>query len=235
MSRTPIVVIPGRFSASASALRYRAIVTARALSEAVLRAGGEPITVHPWAPDGVVTVDEVADRLRFADAVLLPGGGDLSPERYGQQVEHDAVYDVDHEQDGFDLAVAEWALGAGVPLLAVCRGTQVVNVLRGGTLRQHMDDPHRHVVHDVAVDEGSRLAAAVGAQVTASCYHHQAIERLGDGLHVVARAEDGTPEAIELDGHDGWFVGVQWHPEDTAETDAVQLAVLRGLVDATRG
>ncbi len=235
MSRTPIVVIPGRFSASASALRYRAIVTARALSEAVLRAGGEPITVHPWAPDGVVTVDEVADRLRFADAVLLPGGGDLSPERYGQQVEHDAVYDVDHEQDGFDLAVAEWALGAGVPLLAVCRGTQVVNVLRGGTLRQHMDDPHRHVVHDVAVDEGSRLAAAVGAQVTASCYHHQAIERLGDGLHVVARAEDGTPEAIELDGHDGWFVGVQWHPEDTAETDPVQLAVLRGLVDATRG
>jgi putative glutamine amidotransferase len=234
MSRTPIVVIPGRFSTSASALRYRAVVTARALSEAVLRAGGEPVTVHPWAPDGAVTVDEVADRLRFADAVLLPGGGDLSPERYGQQVEHDAVYDVDHEQDAFDLAVAEWALGAGVPLLAVCRGTQVVNVLRGGTLRQHMDDPHRHVVHDVAVDESSRLAAAVGARVTASCYHHQALERLGDGLHVVARAEDGTPEAIELDGHDGWFVGVQWHPEDTAETDPVQLAVFRGLVDAAR-
>ncbi|MFN8157526.1 MAG: gamma-glutamyl-gamma-aminobutyrate hydrolase family protein [Candidatus Nanopelagicales bacterium] len=234
MSRTPIVVIPGRFSASASALRYRAVVTARALSEAVLRAGGEPVTVHPWAPDGAVTVDEVADRLRFADAVLLPGGGDLSPERYGQQVEHDAVYDVDHEQDAFDLAVAEWALGAGVPLLAVCRGTQVVNVLRGGTLRQHMDDPHRHVVHEVAVDEGSRLSAAVGPAVTASCYHHQALERLGDGLHVVARAEDGTPEAIELDGHQGWFLGVQWHPEDTAETDPVQLAVFRGLVDAAR-
>lgn len=234
MSRTPIVVIPGRFSASASALRYRAVVTARALSEAVLRAGGEPVTVHPWAPDGAVTVDEAADRLRFADAVLLPGGGDLSPERYGQQVEHDAVYDVDHEQDAFDLAVAEWALEAGVPLLAVCRGTQVVNVLRGGTLRQHMDDPHRHVVHEVAVDEGSRLSAAVGPAVTASCYHHQALERLGDGLHVVARAEDGTPEAIELDGHEGWFLGVQWHPEDTAETDPVQLAVFRGLVDAAR-
>jgi len=234
MSRTPIVVIPGRFSASASALRYRAVVTARALSEAVLRAGGEPVTVHPWAPDGVVTVDEVADRLRFADAVLLPGGGDLSPERYGQQVEHDAVYDVDHEQDAFDLAVAEWALGAGVPVLAVCRGTQVVNVLRGGTLRQHMDDPHRHVVHDVTVDEGTRLAAAVGRSVTASCYHHQSLEGLGEGLRIVARAEDGTPEAIELDGHDGWFVGVQWHPEDTADTDPAQVAVLRGLVEAAR-
>lgn len=235
MSRTPIVVVPGRFSASASALRYRAVVTARALSEAVLRAGGEPVTVHPWAPDGAVTPEQVADRLRFADAVLLPGGGDLSPERYGEDVASDAVYDVDHEQDAFDLAVAEWALDAGVPLLAVCRGTQVVNVLRGGSLRQHMADPHRHVVHEVAVDEGSRLAAAVGATVTASCYHHQALERLGTGLRVVARAEDGTPEAIELDGHDGWFLGVQWHPEDTAATDEAQLAVFRALVEAARG
>ena len=235
MPRTPIVAIPGRFSASASALRYRAVVTARALSEAVLRAGGEPVTVHPWAPSGTVAIDEVADRLRFADAVLLPGGGDLSPERYGQPVAHDDVYDVDHEQDAFDLAVAEWALGSGVPLLAVCRGTQVVNVLRGGDLRQHMDDPHRHVVHEVQVVPGTRLAAAVGTTVTASCYHHQSLERLGDGLQVVARAEDGTPEAIELDGHDGWFLGVQWHPEDTADSDPVQLAVLRGLVDAARG
>jgi putative glutamine amidotransferase len=234
MSRTPIVVIPGRFSASASALRYRAVVTARALSEAVLRAGGEPVTVLPWAPDGAVTVDEIADRLGFADAVLLPGGGDLSPERYGQQVEHDAVYDVDHEQDAFDLAVAEWALGAGVPLLAVCRGSQVVNVLRGGDLEQHMSDPHRHVVHDVAVDPRSRLAGAVGATVTASCYHHQALRRLGAGLHVVARAEDGTPEAIELEGHEGWFLGVQWHPEDSAAADPDQLAVFRALVDAAR-
>lgn len=234
MSGTPIVVIPGRFSASASALRYRAVVTARALSEAVLRAGGEPVTVHPWAPDGAVVPADVADRLRFADAVLLPGGGDLSPERYGQATAHDAVYDVDHEQDAFDLAVAEWALGAGVPVLAVCRGTQVVNVLRGGDLRQHMDDPHRHVVHDVAVDTGSRLAAAVGTRVTASCYHHQSLERLGEGIVPVARAEDGTVEAIELADPAGWFLGVQWHPEDTAAEDPVQLAVFRALVDAAR-
>jgi putative glutamine amidotransferase len=97
-----------------------------------------------------------------------------------------------------------------------------------------MDDPHRHVVHEVAVDAGSRLAGAVGTTVTASCYHHQSLERLGDGVHAVARADDGTVEAIELDGHDGWFLGVQWHPEDTATTDPQQLALIAALVDAAR-
>ena len=135
MRATPIVAIPGRFSASASALRYRALVTARALSEAVLLAGGEPVTVHPWAPEGAVSVDDVARRLAFADAVLLPGGGDLAPSAYGQAVAHDDVYDVDEEQDAFDLAVAAWALSAGVPTLAICRGTQVVNVARGASVR----------------------------------------------------------------------------------------------------
>lgn len=234
MRATPIVAIPGRFSASASALRYRALVTARALSEAVLRAGGEPVTVHPWAPDGTVSADDVAQRLAFADAVLLPGGGDLAPTTYGQAVAHDDVYDVDEEQDAFDLAVAAWALGAGVPTLAICRGTQVVNVARGGTLLQDMDDPHRHVVHTVAVDAGSRLASAVGPSVTASCYHHQSLERLGEGVHAVARADDGTVEAIELGGHATWFLGVQWHPEDTAATDPQQLALFHALVEAAR-
>jgi putative glutamine amidotransferase len=229
-----IVAIPGRFSASASALRHRAVVTARALSEAVLLAGGEPVTVLPWAPGGEVTVDQVAERLHFADAVLLPGGGDLSPARYGQQVAHDEVYDVDDEQDAFDLAVAEWALTTGVPLLAICRGTQVVNVLRGGDLAQHMDEPHRHVVHEVGVDTSSRLASAVGSRVRASCYHHQSLGRLGSGLRVVARAEDGTPEAIELEEPASWFLGVQWHPEDTATSDDAQLAILRALVHAAR-
>lgn len=241
MSRRPLVAIPARFSASASALRYRAVVTARALSEAVYRAGGEPLTVHPWAPQGHADVDEVGSRLAFADAVLLPGGGDLHPGRYGEQVAHKDVYDLDAEQDAFDMAVAAWCLRAGVPLLAICRGLQVVNVARGGTLVQHMASPHRHVVHDIAVDPASRLAAAVGPQVTASCFHHQEVARLGEGLIAVARAEDGTIEAVEQAGRaedasgagdDGWFVGVQWHPEDTAATDPAQLAVFAGLVSA---
>ena len=169
MPRTPIIALPGRFSSSASAHRHRALTTARALSELVLAAGGEPVTVHPWAPGGVVTPDEVGARLGFVDGVLLPGGGDLSPARYGQDSAHDEVYDVDDEQDAFDLAVARWAVAAGVPLLAVCRGMQVVNVALGGDLEQHMAEPHRHVVHEVSVDAGTELADAVGGTVAASC------------------------------------------------------------------
>ncbi|HTY72401.1 MAG TPA: gamma-glutamyl-gamma-aminobutyrate hydrolase family protein [Actinomycetes bacterium] len=233
-SPRPLVVIPGRFSASASALRYRALVTARALSEAVLAAGGEPLTVQPSAPRGSVSAGEVAERLGFADAVLLPGGGDLHPRRYGQDVASDAVYDVDDEQDAFDLAVASWALEAGIPLLAVCRGLHVVNVALGGELDQDMASPHRHVVHEVTTEPGSLLHAVVGPSVTASCYHHQRVTALGTGLRASGRAEDGTLEAAELDAARGWFLGVQWHPEDSWERDPAQRAVLAALVDAAR-
>ncbi len=226
-------MIPARFSQSASALRYRAVVTARALSDAVLRAGGEPLTVHPWARTGQLDQDlvtAVGERLAFADGVLLPGGGDLAPARYGAEVAHGEVYDVDEEQDCFDLAVAAWALGAGVPVLGICRGTQVVNVARGGTMEQHMDTPHRDVVLPVTVSDPA-LAQVLGAeQVTVSCYHHQRLEQLGDGLAVAASAEDGTVEAVTAGELPGWFLGVQWHPEDTAATDPAQAALFEALV-----
>jgi putative glutamine amidotransferase len=234
VTRRPLVVIPGRFSASASALRYGALVTARALSEAVLRAGGEPLTVHPWAPGGRADVDEVAGRLAFADAVLLPGGGDLAPQRYGSPDAHEDVYDVDDEQDAFDLAVADWALRDGVPLLAVCRGLQVVDVVLGGELEQHMEVPHRHVRHEVTVHGGSLLAALTGTAAKVSCYHHQRIRRLGRGLRPVAHDADGGVEAVELEDARGWFLGVQWHPEDTAADDPAQHALFAALVDAAR-
>ena len=228
MQRRPLVAIPGRFAASTSALRYAAVVTAQALSQLVFDAGGEPVQVHPQPG----TAAQVGERLAFADAVLLPGGGDLAPAAYGQVVAHEAVYDVDEVQDQFDLAAARWALDTGRPLLAVCRGTQVVNVLLGGDLVQHMDDPHRPVTHRVGIEPGSTLQAAVGDSVSASCYHHQQLGRLGAGLHVVARAEDGTPEGVELDSAPGWFVGVQWHPEDTAPADPAQVALVRAFLAA---
>ena len=234
MSKTPIIAIPARFSASASAHRHRAISTARALSEAVLRAGGEPVTVHPWAPGGVVSPDEVGRRLAFADGVLLPGGGDLDPSTYGQAVASSEVYDVDPEQDAFDLAVARWAVESGTPLLAICRGWQVANVALGGELEQHMAEPHRHVVHEVAVDAGTVLADVVGASTAASCYHHQRVSRLGAGLVPVAHAADGTIEAAVLPDATGWFLAVQWHPEDTFATDPAQLALFQALVTAAR-
>jgi putative glutamine amidotransferase len=225
----PLIAIPARFSATASALRYAAEVNARALVEAVWRAGGEPAGIHP-ADTGT------AARLARFDGVLLPGGGDLAPSRYGATGIHDTVYDVDTLQDTFDLDVARHALESGLPLLAVCRGLQVVNVALGGTLEQDMGGPereHRHLVHPVILEPGSLVARAAGAEkVDASCYHHQRVDRLGRGLRVTARAADGTIEALELPSADGWFTAVQWHPEDTAREDPAQQGLFDALVRA---
>jgi len=232
--KRPLIAIPGRFAAQTSALRYGAVVTARALSAAVLRAGGEPVTVHPWAPDGVVSADEVAERLAFADGVLLPGGGDLDPRSYGAEIESEHVYDVDGEQDAFDLAVARWTLDSGTPLLAICRGLHVVAVARGGTLEQHMNSPHRHLQHAVTIDPNTRLANTMGTSVVASCYHHQRVDRVGDGMTIIARADDGTVEGIDIPDSRGFFLAVQWHPEDTAADDPSQQALFDALVAAAR-
>lgn len=235
MGQRPLIAIPGRFSTSASALRYQAVVNARALVSAVWRAGGEPLTVLPSAPAGTVSPEQLAERLAFVDGVLLPGGGDLDPAHYGQSVSSDEVYDVDSEQDAFDLAVARWAIGSGTPLLAICRGLQVVTVAMGGTLEQHMRSPHRHLRHTVSVDSGTRLAHTVGTTAEASCYHHQRVEQLAEGMTVVARADDGTIEGIDIPDARGWFLGVQWHPEDTAANDPSQQALFAALVEAASG
>ncbi len=230
----PLIAIPARFAASTSALRYAAEVNARALIEAVWRAGGEPASIHPADSTGT----EVAARLARFDAVLLPGGGDLAPHRYGAFDTHDTVYDVDDLQDTFDLQVARSALDLGVPLLAICRGLQVVNVALGGTLDQDMGGPireHRHVVHPVTIRQRSLLAQVVGTEKTeASCYHHQRVDRPGVGLEVTATAVDGTIEALELPHTRSWFTSVQWHPEDTAHEDPAQQRLFDALVTAAR-
>jgi putative glutamine amidotransferase len=235
----PRIAIPARFSASASALRYAAEVTSRNLLDAVWAAGGEPLVLHPHAPGGRADDDAVAARLEVADGVLLPGGGDLAG-RWSGQPEHDTLYDVDDEQDAFDLAVARVCLARGIPLLAICRGLQVVNALLGGTVVQDMDETygdlrhHRHRTHLITVAEGSHLFEAVGAKLEASCYHHQCLADLGTGMEVVARAEEGVVEAVEIPSGAGWFLGVQWHPEDTWSTDPQQLAVFEAHLAACR-
>lgn len=232
----PLIAIPARFAAATSALRYAAEVNARALVDAVWRAGGEPVSIHPAAPDGLADPAEVVERLARFDGVLLPGGGDLAPDRYGEPERPPSLYDVDAEQDGFDLAVARQAVVTGLPLLAICRGLQAVNVARGGTLQPDMGDPgHRHLVHPVRLRGGSGLARITGAeQVAASCYHHQRVARVGAGLVATGYAADGTVEALELPGAAGWFAAVQWHPEDTADRDPAQQAIFAALVHEAR-
>lgn len=232
----PLIVIPARFSESASAIRYGAEVTARKLAEAVYAAGGEPVTIHPDVP---TDLDEaVRQRVAFADGVLLPGGGDVAPHWSGQ-ADHDTQYDVDETQDAFDLALARVALADGIPTLAICRGTQIVNVALGGTLIQDMTEAlgadHRHVVQDLSLANGSVVAEIVSAPtLEISCYHHQALGLLAEGVETTAYADDGTIEAVELSNPAGWFVGVQWHPEDNAATNAEQAALFGALVEAAR-
>jgi len=224
----PRIALLGRFTESASALRYRGVVSSRALLDLIWAAGGDPVTLLPGADPAAL---DWAARLRGFDGVVLAGGGDIDPARYGGDAEHESVYDVDAVQDESDITLAAYCLTNGVPVLAVCRGLHVVNVVRGGTLVVDMDENHRHMVQRVPLGPEARVLGLTGDSVEISCYHHQAIDRLGTGMRIVSAAEDGTPEAIAIDGP-GWAAGVQWHPEDTWSTDAQQVALMATFVAA---
>jgi putative glutamine amidotransferase len=201
---------------------------------AALVAAGARVALLPPSQPGAA-----AELLARVDGLLLAGGGDIEPARYGAG-DHPAQYGMDPARDELELALARAAVQLGVPTLGICRGVQLLNVAFGGTLIQHLPDgdgrlEHRNeakqAMHDVEVAAGSRLAAALG-QGTARClsHHHQGLDRLGDGFRPVARAPDGLVEGIERD--QGWTVGVLWHPESTARRDPVQHRLLWSFVEA---
>ncbi|MDP9070076.1 MAG: gamma-glutamyl-gamma-aminobutyrate hydrolase family protein [Actinomycetota bacterium] len=207
---------------------------------AVERAGALPVLLPP--ADGP-PAEEV---LLAFDALLLAGGGDVEPARYGAQP-HPQVYGVDSVRDEAELALVRAAMELGLPTLVICRGLQVLNVALGGSLYQHLPelegmDLHGHpretasVVHDVKVAPGTRLADACASEVLrCTSHHHQGIDRLGDGLGVVAMSGDGLIEGVEpADADAPWLVGVQWHPELTAAEDPFQQALFDGLVAQAR-
>ena len=198
-----------------------------------MRAGGVPIILTP-NPDAVTDLPEV---LRRFDGVCLMGGPDIDPARYGATDRHDTLYGVLDAHDEHDIALAVAALDLDLPLLAICRGHQALNVALGGTLHQHITDTettvkHRFEMHAAEVVPGSRLSSIVGARPIGHSVHHQAIDRVGRDLVVVARADDGVIEAMEHPTK--WVVSVQWHPEDTAADDPVQQSLFDALVEAAR-
>lgn len=221
MSLLPKIALIGRFTNSASALRYAGVVSSRALLESLWNAGAEPVTLLA-APDS-----NWEQRLRGYQGVLLAGGGDINPARYGQ-IPDVSVYDVDDLQDDSDFGMTEYVLQQGIPTLAVCRGLHVVNVVRGGTLTQDMPVNHRHVVQEVKVSDYESFGFTTEL-VETSCYHHQAIDTIGAGLEVLGRGPDGTIEAVGIEST-GWARGVQWHPEDTAKSDPNQHGLFSRLV-----
>lgn len=227
----PRIAVLGRFTESASALRYRGVVSARALLEAVWAAGGDPVTLLPGdSPEAL----DWESRLAGFDGVLLAGGGDLDPCHYGGDSDHPSVYDVDAVQDAADLSLTAYCLENPIPTLAVCRGLHVVNVVRGGTLVVDMPVHHRHTVQEIDLSPEASPLGISGDRVAISCYHHQAIDRLGDGIQVVARAADGTVEAVVVDAP-AWMVGIQWHPEDTFMEDPQQLELLGTFIRHAAG
>jgi putative glutamine amidotransferase len=180
----------------------------------VAEAGGSPVLLVPGSnPDGIV------DRL---DGIVLVGGQDVDPKAYGA-VPGVSTQVPDRRRDSFETALVIAATQRDLPLLAICRGMQVLNVVRGGTLHQHLPDVIDHEGHSpgpglygetaVTIEAGSTLARSLGrTTAVVACYHHQGIDQLGEGLVVVGRADDGVVEAIE-DPSLRFMIGVQWHPE----------------------
>ena len=198
---------------------------------AIEAGGGLPVVIAPDDPALAVALLE-----RF-DGLCLAGGPDLDPIAYGAAERHERLGPTDHAVDAVELALARAADERGMPVLGVCRGAQALNVARGGTLRQHVDD-HRQTdvatepAHTVAVAPGSILAGLCGDGVLdVNSFHHQAAGLLGAGMRVSATAPDGTIEAIEDPARPFWL-GVQWHAEGMVERPE-QLALFSGLVAAS--
>jgi putative glutamine amidotransferase len=197
---------------------------------AVEHAAARPLLVPPVA-DGV---DETLDSL---DALVFSGGNDLDPGSYGAEA-HPETSGVVHERDRAEEELLEAALVRDMPVLAVCRGSQVLNVARGGDLVQHLPevvghDEHRETPgvfsdHEVSIASSSRLGSLLGERAEVKSHHHQGFGRLGEGLEAVAWADDGSIEALE-DHSKGFALGVLWHPEEGDD-----LTLFRALVDQAR-
>jgi len=202
----------------------------QAYLDAILTAGGLPILLPTSLP--ITALPELVNRF---DGFVLSGGGDVDPALYGGHLDA-TVHSIDPERDAFECALIPLVLQADKPLLAICRGAQILNVALGGSLYEDIssalpaalrhdwypDIPRDYLAHTVEIEPGSRLAEILGTRkLHTNSLHHQAIRQPAPGLEVVARAEDGVIEAVELLGK-RFAIGVQWHPECLPDEPAMQ-------------
>jgi putative glutamine amidotransferase len=207
----------------------------------VTAAGGIPVLLPP--------LPGVAAAVTRLDGLILTGGGDVDPGRYGE-APHPRTTRVSEPRDAAELELVGAALGAGLPVLGICRGMQLLNVARGGTLRQHLPEDAGHASvpgtfgsHPVRVAPGTRLAGILGddaGELDVPTAHHQGVGALGDGLVATAWAADGVIEAVELAGAgsgepDPFVVAVQWHPEASTDRRLVEALVAAAAAGASRG
>jgi gamma-glutamyl-gamma-aminobutyrate hydrolase PuuD len=226
----------------------QAVVLPRRYVDRVAAAGGIPVLLPP--------VPDIAEAVGRLDGLMLSGGGDIDPARYGAEPVTE-ITNVREERDTAELALLTAAMSLQLPVLGICRGMQVINVARGGSLHQHLPGvvghdghaltPGSFGQHAVRVPPGSRLSQVLGGvkrageggmgrwagggerTISAPTHHHQAVDRLGKGLTATAWAEDGTIEAVETDPGGPFLLAVQWHPE--AGDDP---SLFRALVAAAR-
>jgi putative glutamine amidotransferase len=215
VARSPVIGITTYLTpATFGVWEEDAVLVPAAYVRAVEAAGGRALLVPP-------STDAIPETLDALDGLLFSGGSDLDPETYGQKT-HAETNGIVPERDSAEIALLQAALERDMPVLAVCRGSQVLNVALGGDLVQHLpdvvgDEKHKHTAgvfadHDVDVLPGTRVEQILGDHAPVKSHHHQGYGRLGEGLREAARAEDGTVEALE-DPSRRFALGVLWHPE----------------------
>jgi putative glutamine amidotransferase len=242
LDRKPIIgITPSPSSLERSHGAFHIYGIADTYTTAVEAAGGVPLVIPPQ--DG--NAERIIDVL---DGLLLSGGGDLDPARYGDGEVHPTTYGIHNGRDQLELALARLAFARDIPTLCICRGIQVLNVAFGGTLYQDVADQHSASIqhqqqqngivkhdpsHTVAVEPGSLLARVYGAlEIEVNSFHHQGIRQLGEGLSAAGTAPDSLVEAIEHPGH-RWMLGVQWHPEMMFREHVEHLRPFQALVEAS--
>ncbi len=209
--------------------------------EAVIAAGGIPLLI----PEGLGESDLelVFERI---DGLLVPGGGDIDPSFYGEDLRHESLRGINPGLDQLEFYMVRKAVAEQKPMLAICRGHQVFNVALGGTLWQDVASQtesgtehdlfrkfsRQHIAHDVSITAGTNLARCLGAPiVSVNSLHHQGVRQLAPELTVAAVAPDGLVEGIEVPGHP-FAVGVQWHPENLVHDHPAMMSLFKGFVDA---
>ena len=216
----------------------QAFLLPRSYIDAVLRAGGVAVMLPPDER----AIDDPDTLLELLDGLILAGGADIDPDAYGAE-RHSKTAGTVPERDTFEIALTRRAFELDLPLLGICRGMQLMNVARGGTLLQHLPESHSHhehrrnpgsfdgADHDVRLTEGSLAARAAGETTHGTkSHHHQGVERLGEGMEVTGWSTlDELPEAIEVPGS-RFALGVQWHPEADEASRLIEALVAEAAV-----
>ena len=234
---TPIILLPGKLTTESKGVRGDSYSTGRLYSDAIARAGGVALQVPPVAQ----SINTASDLVARCDGVLIQGGGDIDPKLYGEKQHSDKIYGIVKQHDELEIAIVNAAIQQNKPVLAICRGMQILNVALGGTLYQDLGEvledgeAHWNTYHEILLTANSRVAIAMSTTSPnrSHSFHHQALNKIADDLAVTGRALDGTVEAVEHKSAK-WIVGVQWHPEDDAAIEPEQQNLFAAFVKAAK-